>query len=254
MKKTTNLLVITIVLTMTITILFNVNAMAKTIPEEDFGIDLLPVGSDSMDWTLEDIQTENDITFSSFAGKIVLMDFFTASEGVCESLANELADVRAAFSSSKLVMISVNNNPASDELSDIQDYIAAWDVTWYVVLDAIPDSVSLTEYYDFSQYPCFYVFDTDLKVAFSNEVLTESEYIISEINEIIDSSTSTTPTGTGTISEFWAKNWYWFVIGGVFLIIAVALTIQRVRIVNHNKKVRQQRLEDRQKKHRQRNR
>ena len=250
MKKTTNLLVTTLLLTMTITILFNVNAMARTIPEDDFGINLLPVGSDSMDWTLEDLQTETDITFSSFAGKIVLLDFFSASVGVSETFANELAEVRATFSPSTLVMISVNMNPYQDELSDIQDYIDAWGVTWYVVLDM----VGLYTYYDASQLPCFYIFDADLKVAFRNEILTESEYLITKINEIIGNDPSTSPTGTGSISDFWAKNWYWFAIGGVFLIIATALTIQRVRIVNHNKKVRQQRLEERQKKHRKRNR
>ena len=250
MKMRNPLIVIALIVTVTFTFVANVNAVEENTFERDYGMDLLPYGTLGIDWTLEDIRTGNMITFSSFEGKIILLDFFSASLGQSVNFAKELVDVRAEFSSSQLVMISVNIAPGVDTIQDIQTYITNAGITWHVVLD----SVGMYTEYDTPAIPSFYLFNTDLRIVDSAEVITDKEYLINKINEYIDDVPTTTNTGPGAIPEFWAQNWYWFVIGGVFLIIAIGLTIQRVRVVNHNKKVREQRAEEKQKKYRQRNR
>ena len=141
-------------------------------------------------------------------------------------------------------MISVDTNPVESE-AEIQVYAEEQDIDWYI----FSDTAGIQIFYEIAQIPTFYIFNSDQKVVYSNDFPTDAEIIISEINVLLDSpQTSTNPNGE-PIPDFWARNWYWFVIGGVLLIISVGISVQRIRIVNHNKKVRQQKAEEKQRKY-----
>ncbi len=245
MKKNIQFIAIVILLSFIVSIAVNVKAANNTLPEEDNYINLVPNGTAGMDWSLKEILSDITLSFSSFAGKVILLDFFGTWSGQCETFLNELRSVRAQFSSSELIMISLDTDPLKDDEATIEAFAEEQNMNWLIFID----TVGIQSYYDIEQIPSFYIFNGDQKVVYSGEVITSAEIIITEINKHIGGAQSNTNTGGVPITNFLASNWYWFVIGGIFFIIVVFVSVQRIRIVIHNKKVREQRTEERQRKY-----
>lgn len=244
MKKPIQFIVVVILLSFIATVVVNVNAANNALPEEDLGCNLVPYGTQGMDWTLKEILSDQTMSFSSFAGKVVLLEFFETTCGPCSTFLIELRQVRAQFSSNELIMISVDTNPLESE-AEIEAYAEEQEIDWYI----FSDTAAIQTFYEIVQIPTFYIFNSDQKVVYSNAIITDAEVIISEINKHVGGVQTTTNPNGDPIPDFWASNWYWFVIGGVLIIITVSVTIQRVRVVNHNKKMHQQKTEERQRKY-----
>lgn len=245
MKKSIQFIAVAILLSFIVTVAVNVTAANNTLPEEDPVINLVPNGTQGMDWTLKEIISGHTKSFSSFAGKVILLEFFATWCGPCETFLDELRDVRAEYSTSELVMISMDIDPENDDEAKIKAYAEEQNINWYIFID----TVGIKTYYEMVQIPMFYIFNGDQKVVYSSEVITNAQIIMGEINKYLGGAQTTSNPGGDPIPDFWASNWYWFVIGGIFLIVGVGVSVQRIRVVNHNKKVRHQKSDEKQRKY-----
>ncbi|MHA1555954.1 MAG: TlpA family protein disulfide reductase [Candidatus Heimdallarchaeota archaeon] len=245
MKKSIQFIAVTILLSFIVTSAVNIRAANNTLPEEDMSINLIPNGNAGMPWTLKEVMTGQTMSFSSFAGKVILLEFFATWCGPCETFLDELRAVRAQFSTSQLIMISMDTDPANDDIATIKAFVEEQNMDWFIFID----TVGIQSYYEIIQIPSFYLFNSDQKVVYSSQVITSASVIISEVNKNLGGAQTTTNPGGEPIPDFWASNWYWFVIGGVFIIIAVTISVQRIRVVTHNKKVRQEISEEKQRRY-----
>ncbi|NHJ04988.1 MAG: TlpA family protein disulfide reductase [Candidatus Heimdallarchaeota archaeon] len=253
MRKNKVFLTITsIILLFNISIVIITSGERISSPEDNLNINLLPVGSDANDWEMKEIRTGQNMTFSDFSGKIVILDFWETTCGPCEFSMPILKTIKGEYSSSQLVIMSINTNPEGDTEEIIIDYINAKDLTWYF----FSDMWAVHLYYQVSYIPSFIVIDQNQKVYYSQVGIVELyDNLKTNIDALIESPPPINPTGTGsTASEFWQKYWYLFVIVPIFVIIIVVLVIQRQRIVNHNRKIREQKLEAKRKRARMRER
>ncbi|NHK32035.1 MAG: TlpA family protein disulfide reductase [Asgard group archaeon] len=202
-----------------------------------FNPNLLDTGIFGKDFTLEDILTDSLITFSDFEGKAVILDFFATWCVPCQDSMADFAELKNSFSSDELVIISINVD--SEAEIALEDFAAIYNMDWYIVID----SVNLANHYEAYGIPTIYIFDTDLRINFRQAGSPGVATLRNVVNTILNKDTSTpTPTNTSgkPTTGFWARNWYWFGILLIFIIIGVAVYIQRRRVLEHNKKIREE--------------
>ncbi|MFW9923318.1 MAG: TlpA family protein disulfide reductase [Candidatus Thorarchaeota archaeon] len=237
-----------LLLTINFLIIPEIHSSYDTITNADLTSDAKAIGSDAMNWTMKNLLTNNMITFSDFVGKVVVLSFFTTYTPADALAPEELAQVKSAYSSSKVAIMSIGIDPISDSQDDLIEYADNYNMDWYLFQDAIGVAV----YYEVGSTPFFYIIDQNQKVAFSRNGIMDYENFKERIDTLLGITPTTTPNGGETIPEFWQNNWYWFLLGGIGLIIVSALVIVRIRVEIYNKKVRQQKLEKKMQKQRKR--
>jgi len=249
--KDTKILVLIIVATLTFTIVPTVNVFAEMIPEKDYTTELLPSGTLGMEWTLPEILSGTTMSFSSFQGKVILLDFFATWCNPCRAFAPELIAVKNHYPASKFVIISIDTDYIEDTVEEIRTFADEEDMDWYIFQDT--SALKISSFYQISSIPTFYIFNDEQRITYSQSGAATSTIMINEINKLIPSEQTTASTSSGEpLSGFWAKNWYWFVILAVFLIIGVSIYIQRIRVLNENKRIRKEQLEEKEKRKRKR--
>jgi thiol-disulfide isomerase/thioredoxin len=206
---------------------------------------LITRGTPALQFTIEDIMSDTAFSFSSFYGKVVVLDFFSTTCIPCIHSIPELRAAKAKYSSADLEIVSVDVDLNDDE-NEIEIFASEVSMNWKIVRDTI----DINLYYELISIPTFYIIDQDqyiYQALFANE--EAFKLLDSFLLELLpDYSNSPNPTNNpgGPIPEFWAKNWYWFLLGGVMFVVVVGLMVQRRRIVLHNRKVRAQKIDARQ--------
>ena len=248
MKKTQSIILFSIIFTL-IALSTTITAFAEkpnTTPLE-ISPNLITRGTPALLFTVEDVITDTIFSFSSFKGKVVVLDFFSTTCLPCIYSIPELKKAKTKYSSDDLEIVSISVD-LNDTEADIEHFASDFGLSWKMV----SDTIGINTYYQLLAIPTFYVIDQDqyiYQAIFGNDNFDELDGFILELLPEYSSSPNPTNNG-GTLSEFWAKNWYWFVLGGVILIVVTGFMIQRRRIVVHNKKVRAQKTEARQRRRR----
>ena len=251
MKKTRmQLIVIFLLITSYFTFSVKISGLDYPLQEDLFTYNLLPKGSDTIGWTLEEILTDRAMSFSSFSGKVVLLDFFATWCGPCQTSMAELKEIKSHYSSSEVVVISMDTDPNQDSEEIIESFADEYGMNWYI----FRDTEGISSFYQISSIPTFYIIDQDQKVYSSKVGVADASELINTIDKLIDDSSSNNQNTGDPIPEFWQNNWYCFLILPIFAIIGIAIVIQRQRAIQHNKKIRQQKLEEKKRKQRKRQR
>ncbi len=246
MKKTQTIILFSITLiilsisTSVTAIVENPNVVPRINPN------LITRGTPAYPFTLEDILTDTIFSFASLEGKVVVLDFFSilVADFILRRSIPELIAAKAKYSAADFEIISIDIEPTDTE-PEIESFADHYEIDWKVVMG----TTDVINYYELLDLPTFYVVDQELYIyqaIFGEDNFDELDGFVLEL--LPEYSVSTNPTnGGGPIPEFWANNWYWFVLGGAMFIVVIGLVIQRRRIVLHNRKVRSQKTEARQK-------
>ena len=249
MKKTQTIILFSIIFTLIIIgTTFTVLAENPNTIKPKIDPNVITRGTPALLFTVEDVITDTIFSFSSFKGKVVVLDFFSTTCLPCIYSIPELKKAKTKYSSDDLEIVSISVN-LNDTEADIEHFASDFGTSWKMVRDTI----GINTYYQLLSIPTFYIIDQEqyiYQALFGNkEAFQLLDSFILELLPEYSSSPNPTNNG-GTLSEFWARNWYWFVLGGVMLIVVTGFMIQRRRIVVHNKKVRAQQTEARQRRRR----
>jgi len=254
MKKTQSIILFSIIFTL-ITLSTTIAAFAEksNITPLEINPNLITRGTPALQFTIEDIMSDTVFSFGSLINKVVVLDFFSTSCVPCIHSIPELKTAKAKYSADDFEIVSVDVD-LDDSETEIENFAAGYGMDWKIVRDTI----DINNYYQLFSIPTFYIIDQE---QFIYQALYGSEEAFTLLDSFIlellpEYSSSPNPTnGPGIpLSEFWAKNWYWFALGGVMFIVVIGLVIQRRRIVLHNRKIRSQKTEARQRRVRKRER
>ncbi|NHJ86433.1 MAG: redoxin domain-containing protein [Asgard group archaeon] len=241
MSTQSKLILVGLVTTITFSLIIfesiTVNASINDHVINDLTMNLKPVGTVGQDWTLENILTDTQISFSNYKGKVILMDFFATWCIPCQDSMAEIRKIKAAFSSSELTIISVSSDSAEVSEAEIEAFAAKYLMDWKIVRDTI----DLSTFYQINYIPTFYIFDQNQEVYYASYDSIGSSTIINKIQSLVGVST-TTPTSNPKPLGFWAKNWYWFAILTVFLTVFAGVFYQRRKVIIHNKKLQEEKM------------
>ena len=200
------------ILILTQTVLFTQSSLGNQ-QTQDFTPMLKPIGTPGKEWTLKDVLSDMQITFSSYKGRVVLLDFFATWCQPCKMAMAEFAEVKSHFSSSELVIISISTDVEPE--STLESYAATNGITWKLVIDTI----SLSDYYEVVSIPTIYIFDLDQKVGYADSGVKDASTLIQVINLFLDDDSTIQPSNNHEPTNgFWAKNWYWF---GILLVFTI---------------------------------
>lgn len=252
MKKIQSVMLFGIILTLiTISTTFTVLAENPNTLKPKIDPNIITRGTPALLFTIEDVLTDTIFSFESFKGKVVVLDFFSTTCLPCEDSVPELKNAKAKYSSDDLEIISIDVD-LNDTETDIEHFASDFGISWKMV----SDTLGINTYYQLITIPTFYVIDQDQYIYQAIFGLYNFDELDGFILELLpEYSSSPNPSnGNGTPSEFWGKNWYWFLLSGVIFVIVTGLVIQRRRIVLHNRKVRAQKMDARQRRVRKRER
>lgn len=251
MKKIQSIILFSIIFTLiTISTTFTVLAENPNTLKPKIDPNIITRGTPALLFTIEDVLTETIFSFESFKGKVVVLDFFSTT-CLYEDSIPELKNAKAKYSSDDLEIISIDVD-LNDTETDIEHFASDFGISWKMV----SDTLGINTYYQLITIPTFYVIDQDQYIYQAIFGLFNFDELDGFILELLpEYSSSPNPSnGNGTPSEFWGKNWYWFLLSGVIFVIVTGLVIQRRRIVLHNRKVRAQKMDARQRRVRKRER
>lgn len=252
MKKIQSVMLFGIILTLiTISTTFTVLAENPNTLKPKIDPNIITRGTPALLFTVEDVLTNTIFSFESFKGKVVVLDFFSTPYELCEDSISELKKAKAKYSSDDLEIVSIDVD-LNDTETDIEHFASDFGISWKMV----SDTLGINTYYQLITIPTFYVIDQDQYIYQAIFGLYNFDELDGFILELLpEYSSSPNPSnGNGTPSEFWGKNWYWFLLSGVIFVIVTGLVIQRRRIVLHNRKVRAQKMDARQRRVRKRER
>lgn len=252
MKKIQSVMLFGIILTLiTISTTFTVLAENPNTLKPKIDPNIITRGTPALLFTVEDVLTNTIFSFESFKGKVVVLDFFSTPYELCEDSISELKKAKAKYSSDDLEIVSIDVD-LNDTETDIEHFASDFGISWKMV----SDTLGINTYYQLITIPTFYVIDQDQYIYQAIFGLYNYDELDRFILELLpEYSSSPNPSnGNGTPSEFWGKNWYWFLLSGVIFVIVTGLVIQRRRIVLHNRKVRAQKMDARQRRVRKRER
>ena len=242
MKKTQSIILFSIIFTLiTLSTTIAVFAEKSNTTPLEINPNYIIRGTPAMQWTLEDILSDTTFSFESLSGKVVVLDF-TISVSFEYSIP-ELINAKAKYSADDLEIISVVLD-LNDSEEEIEQFAADNDMDWKI----IRDTIGIASFYELLGFPTFYVIDQEqivYQAILGDDNFDELDGFILELLPEYSSSPNPTNNG-GPFPEFWAKNWYWFLLGGVMFVVVTGLMVQRRRIVLHNRKVREQKTEARQ--------
>ncbi len=168
----------------------NVNSVYDSPLPNDLSAQL-DVGKVAMDWNLEDIMSDTNMSFSDFVGKVVLMDFFTTWCVPCQKARPLLREVNDHFSSSELVVMSIDLE-SEEEASEsaLENFAATYNMNWKI----FRDTVGLGNYYEILFIPTLVIFTPEQYIYYTEVGVESSQGLFDIIDEILAMSDSTNPT------------------------------------------------------------
>ena len=150
----------------------------------DGGVDdRLPDGTGSGDpaptFSLTDLDG-NAVSLQSLRGKVVVLDLFATWCGPCQSQMAELNDVRARYSTSEVVILSIDVD-TRETASQAREFKAEYGATWAFAMDT--DGVG--DKYGATAIPTLAIIDRAGNLAYRNQGLEDASALIARIDPLL---------------------------------------------------------------------
>ena len=219
-----------ILITTFISTVLIVNGYSEPHEQNELETNLITSGSHAIDWSLKEVISDMTKSLTSYRGKVVLLEFFATWCSPCtDNFLPVLSAVRNHYSSSQLVIVSIDTDPSHDDEAKVEQYING---------DVFRDTKSVTDDYQVVNIPSFCIIDKDQIVVVGHAGVVDANYIYEYVDDLLgDDDPINNPSG------FWQNNWFWFFIVIIIITTVLVFLYQRRKVILHNKKVEQQKLE-----------
>ena len=191
MKKQRILILITLLITPMILSFINIDGAVENPIEEVMTPNVLHNGAPAMDWNLEEIMSDTNYTFSSLAGKVVMMDFFTTWCTPCiiaMPLLREINDNYSGNSNFVLMSIDLESEENANE-TVLEDFASTYNMNWKI----FRDTVNMDNYYNINSIPTLIIFSKTQYIYYSEIGVSGTQHLIDMIDDLLAFSDSTDP-------------------------------------------------------------
>ena len=122
----------------------------------------------------------NPVSLGSLRGKVVVLDLFATWCGPCQSQMAELSEVRARYSASDVVILSIDVD-TRETASQAREFKADYGATWAFAMDT--DGVG--DKYGATAIPTLAIVDRAGKLAYRNQGLEDADALIARIDPLL---------------------------------------------------------------------
>ncbi len=136
-------------------------------------------GDEAPAFSITDIDG-NAVSLQSLRGKVVVLDLFATWCGPCQGQMSELSEVRARYSSSEVVILSIDVD-SRETASQVREFKADHGATWAFAMDT--DGVG--DKYGASAIPTLAIVDRAGNLAYRNQGLEQSEDLMARIDPLL---------------------------------------------------------------------
>jgi len=157
--------------------------------EEELKTDVVHVGAPAFQWNLKEVVSDINRTFSSFAGKVVLIDFFATWCDPCKDAMPLLGEIKDHFmSDSRFVLMSIGVDLSESEVM-LEAFAITYDMDWLI----FRDTVQMDVYYEIEFIPTLVIINKAQFVAYTEIGMSSVSYIKSVVQEQLDENDTSIP-------------------------------------------------------------
>lgn len=191
MKKQRILILVALLITPMILSFIKIDGAVENPIDEVITLNVLPNGAPAMDWNLEDIMSDTNYTFSSLAGKVVVMDFFTTWCTPCITAMPLLREINDNYSgNSNFVLMSIDLESEEDANETVlEDFASTYNMNWKI----FRDTVNMDNYYNVNSIPTLIIFSKTQYIYYSEIGMSGTQHLIDMIDDLLSFSDSTDP-------------------------------------------------------------
>ena len=162
-------------------------------PNTAISTNVINLGAPAIDWELEEIKSDTNMTFSSFTGKVAMIDFFATWCGPCIDTFPILGDIKDHYSTEpNFVLMSIKVDPEYDDNeTELEKFAEQHEMDWYIFRDL----VNMDIYYNIEFIPTLIIFNQYQYVYFTEIGTPESaDPFIEVIDELLNMNDNSPPT------------------------------------------------------------
>ncbi len=191
MKRQRILILVTLLITPMILSFVNIESAVENPIAEVITPEVIHNGAPAVDWNLEDIMSDTNFTFSSFAGKVVMMDFFATWCGPCIAAMPLLRAINDHYAgNSNFVLMSIDLESAAEASeAALESFAATNNMNWKI----FRDTVNMDNYYVIEFIPTLIIFSKTQYVYYSEIGMSGTSHLIDIVDELLAFSDSTDP-------------------------------------------------------------
>ncbi len=167
----------------------NIQGTTTTPIKEELATNVIHDGAPAFNWNLKEVISDIDRTFSSFAGKVVLIDFFATWCVPCRDAMPLLEQIKDHFFfDSRFVLMSIDVDTSESE-AQVEQFADTYDMSWLI----FRDTVNMDVYYDIEFIPTLVIINPSQFVAYSEIGMSSVNNIISIIDVLLAENDTANP-------------------------------------------------------------
>jgi len=191
-KRTILLFLVLITLAPIILASFNVRTVQENQNDAKMDIELIQVGSPAGDWTMKELKSDVNKTFSvDFSGKVVMIDFFATWCGPCRDAMPYIKQIYDHFAGeSKFVLMSISVDDPNYNESDLEAFAVDYNMDWLLFHDK---TYTVANYFGVSAIPTMAIISKTGYIYYIEEGFGGVQLLESKVQTLLDLNDNSKP-------------------------------------------------------------
>ena len=177
----------------------NVRTLQMNQIDTDISANLIAVGSTAPDWTMKELRSDVNKTFSvEYSGKVVMIDFFATWCGPCRDAMPYIKQINDYFAGEpKFVLMSISLDDPNYDEADLEQFANDYEMDWLIFHDK---TRQVSDDYDISAIPTMAIISKTGYIYYIEEGFGGVDPLKAKVQTLLDLSDSAAPV----VNEFTA--------------------------------------------------